>query len=394
MLRAVSKKSLAPSLGRAFHTSNVRYTNSFFTGAGRDTYYLKKPLEELAKKPFEPGLLNQWGGVAPFIGALGAIAVTKEILLLDAEMLLAVSMTGVYIAIYLAIGDSVHNVVKGRFDNAVSWFSDAHDAAIAGCGFYKAEQKAKLDAEQCWKQYLDEYKDVMKAHAEAMAIKPRHVAREKVVASLEAIRAREKLQISGQWKKFIVAYEAAVRQVLADPDLQDDLFEDALFLIGEEDQQLGVDFQVKLNGVLETALAIMDPELADGNYPGALVEDDPNLIEEEDTPEAEAESKEEFDALDAQLVDLESKIAAFEAAPDDDEDTAVALFSALSERDRERLALELDDDDSDDDEEDDEDEDDEEDDEDEDGEEEDEDEEDEEEGEVAGAEQSNKPADH
>lgn len=303
---------------------------------------MKKAREEVYKVPFEPGLLNQWGGVVPFVAAISAIGITKEIVLIDAEMLLGASMTAVYVGMYLAIGDTVKKTVKGGYDNVVSWFKDGHDAAIAGCGFYKAEQKAKLEAENCWKEYLAEYKEVMTAHAEAMAIKPRHVAREKVVASLEAIRGREKLQSANQWRKFIVAYEAAVRSVLADPELQDELFENALFLIGSEDQEAGIDFQLTLSSVLERALAVVDPELADVDYPGGSVDDPEDawkLIEEEETPESEQALQDEFKALEAFETDLQAKTAALEAAatPEEDEQAAAALFEILPEEDLLRM---------------------------------------------------------
>lgn len=303
---------------------------------------MKKAREEVAKVPFEPGLLNQWGGVAPFVAAVSAIAITKEILLIDAEMLLGASMTAVYVAMYLAIGDTVKKTLKGGYDNIVSWFRDGHDAAIAGCNFYKAEQKAKLEAENCWKEYLAEYKEVMAAHAQAMALKPQHIAREKVIASLEAIRGRERLQTANQWRKFIVAYEAAVRTVLADPDLQDELFEDALFLIGSDDQQRGIDFQITLSTVLQDALALVDPALADVDYPGGEPDDPEDawkFQEETFTPEEDAEEDAECKAMQTELTDLEAKVAAYEAAntPETEEETAKVLFDALPLEDQLRM---------------------------------------------------------
>lgn len=311
MLRAVSRRvpSVPLSAYRAFHTSNVRHTNAFFTGASKDSYYMKKPLDEVAKMPpMEPGLLNKWGGVAPFFAALGAIGITKEIMLIDAELLLGLSMSLVYVGIYVAIGDTTKKAIKGGYDNIVSWFHDMHDAAIAGCGFYKAEQKAKLDAEACWQQYLTEYQTVMTSYAEAMAVKPQHVARDKVLATLEAIRGREKLQAASKWRNFIVAYEASVREILADPELQSDIFESTIKLIGkEENMEEGALLQSRLGEVLELALMNLDPALLEDEPAGegfATDEDEAWQFakeEGEDSPEGQAVALKELEEAEAAL---------------------------------------------------------------------------------------------
>jgi len=236
LARAVFPRAPAPfTLARAaFHTSNSRHTNAFFQGAQKDNYYLKGPRAEVAKQPFEPGIVDKYGGYVPFFAGLTAIGITKEILLIDAELLLAACLTSVYVGIYVAVGDSVKKAAKGGLDSLYSWWHDMHDAAIAGIGIYKAEQKAKLDAGAVLKQYLDEYKEVMNLHSEAMALKPQHAAREKVLASLEAIRTRERLAAAGQWKKFVGAYESSLRKQLQDPAIQNALFNASVRRLNED----------------------------------------------------------------------------------------------------------------------------------------------------------------
>jgi len=261
-LRAVSSSSrvssaVPASLARAgFHTSTSRHTNAFFHGAQKEHYYMKGARAEVFKTPFTPGLLSQLGGVVPLFGALAAIGITKEILLIDAELLLAGCLTTVYVGMYLAIGDQVKLALKGGVDGVQSWWNDASDAAIASCELYKGEQRAKLDAGATWQAYLEEYKDVMNVHAEAMAIKPRHIAREKVLASLEAIRTREQLAAAGQWKKFVTAYEAAVRKQLQVPAVREALFLSSIQMLN--DHTVSDKIEATLEKVLADAVQAVD----------------------------------------------------------------------------------------------------------------------------------------
>jgi hypothetical protein len=260
LARAVSSRPCSavsfPLARAAFHTSNSRHTNAFFQGAQKEHFYLKGARAEVAKQPFEPGLIDKWGGYLPFLGGLTAIGLTKEILLIDAELLLAGCLTTVYVGIYIAVGDSLKKSLKGGMDKLQDFWNDVHDGAIAGVGFYKAEQKAKLDAGAVLRQYLDEYKDVMTIHAGAMALKPQHAAREKVLASLEAIRTRERLVAAGQWKKFVTAYENSLRMQLREPAIQDALFNASIRQLNDDSAEKEVD--AILQKVLNDAMVATD----------------------------------------------------------------------------------------------------------------------------------------
>jgi len=230
LARAVSSltrpsSAVSFTLARAsFHSSNTRHTNAFFVGAGREHQYLSAARVEVNKRPFEEGLLDKWGGAYPFFGAVAAIALTKEILLIDAELMLGGALLSVFTALYLAVGNRYKEEAMAGFNYFQDWFKDAHDVAITACELYKAEQAAKLGAGPVMQQYLEEYKAVMTAHAAAMALKPQHQAREKLLASLESIRVREQLAAAGQWRKFVLTYEGNVRQQLSDPPIRDALF--------------------------------------------------------------------------------------------------------------------------------------------------------------------------
>jgi hypothetical protein len=223
---------------------------------------------EVFKQPFDTGLLAKWGGAVPFLGAITAIGLTKEILLIDPELLLAAHIGFTFVGVYLIIGDSFKNAMKGAQNRVFEVFYDMHDAAVAGVGHYKVEQRAKLDAGGCWEEYLQEYKGVMTLHAEAMALKPQHAAREKVLAALEAIRARERMAEAGKMKKFLAAYEVAVKTRLQDPKVQTALFTSSLRMLNDESDEAEKALDTILDKVLEDAVEATDIEV----FPESLLD--------------------------------------------------------------------------------------------------------------------------
>jgi len=267
------------NLGRAsFHSSNSRHVNAFFVGNGLENYYLEGARKEVAKKgPFEIGMLDKWGGLAPFAGSLFAIAATKEILLLDAELLLGVCTLSVFTGIYVAIGNQIKDTLNDTLTYVHTWFGDVHDCAITACGLYKAEQAAKLGAGPVWKQYLTEYKDVMTAHSEAMALKPQHLAREKVLATLESIRVREQLAAAGQWRKFVTVYDGSIRKQLNEPAVRDALFSASIRSLNDDAAEEEV--ENILEKVLLDAVDKTDESVFPDNMDGDELE-----LEESDLP--------------------------------------------------------------------------------------------------------------
>jgi uncharacterized coiled-coil protein SlyX len=144
--------------------------------------------------PTEPGLIERWGGWLPLSGMLAAIAVSKELLLVDGELLLGIGSTTAMLGYYLAIGNLFTEYMQEQSNKEKAFFDDAHEMTLALLGHYKASQEALATMPTVLKEYAQEYKDAVQRHARAMALKPQLEAREKTVAALTALRNRE-LQI-------------------------------------------------------------------------------------------------------------------------------------------------------------------------------------------------------
>jgi len=194
----------------------------------RGIYFVSRPIREY-QVPTEPGLIERWGGWLPVSGMLGAALVSKEILLLDPELLLgSISLTAMMIY-YLAIGNSAAEFFKERTAKEKELWNDAHDMLLALLTQYKNFQKTKMDAPDVLRQYAKEYSDALKRHAQAMTLRPQLAAREKLLATLATLKNREKTQQAEAQAKLVDdIIKSVTEQWKKSPQLKDELFELAL----------------------------------------------------------------------------------------------------------------------------------------------------------------------
>jgi len=194
----------------------------------RGIYTIGRPVREI-QMPTEPGLIERWGGWLPVSGMLGAALVSKEILLLDPELLLgSISLTAMMIY-YLAIGNTAAEFFKERAAKEKELWDDANDMLLTLLTQYKNAQKTRLDTPEVLRQYAKEYSDALKKHATAMTLRPQLAAREKLVTTLNALKNREKTQQAEAQSKLVdEIVKSVTEQWKKTPQLKDELFELAL----------------------------------------------------------------------------------------------------------------------------------------------------------------------
>lgn len=209
----------APALTRDFHVSSVKSSDCKAAA----------PVEE-------EGIVAKYGTI-PFFGMVAAIAISKEIYIIDAEWLLAMT-TGVFcLGGYVTIGDSMNKYVNAENEQKTATFEAANDFAIELFGTYKASQASLLHKPSVLRQYAEEYKAAAEQHAAYRTVLPKHAARAKVLAALQNIQKAEEMAAAAEWTTEVNAAVLGVTNAFLNDKgaLADEMIEQAIANLGFTD---------------------------------------------------------------------------------------------------------------------------------------------------------------
>jgi hypothetical protein len=214
--------------GRALSVRSSLAARSLFTSA-RPAVALQSKLEtrgfktspalQNANSALEPtGVIQKYGSL-PFWGALAAVAVTKEVLIIDAEFLLACEVGAFALSMYVLAGDSFNKFAEEDDAQQTKQFTEASDFALEMLGQYKMMQQVNQAKPEVLKEYLGEFKAATAAHAKYQTVLPKHAARKAALATLEGIRNKELHEASMAWQATV---DTAVANVTAAIEKGDD----------------------------------------------------------------------------------------------------------------------------------------------------------------------------
>lgn len=160
----------------------------------------QKEKEKLANPPEEPNvsdIIEQYGKVT-FFGALAAVLVTKEVLILDPELLLAMETLCVATCAYVMTGNQLREDIADEEEEQNTHFTDSVDFMKSMIGQYKQIVEVGQVKPEVLTEYLGEYKAAIQEHAAYQTVLPQHEAQKKRCWTLlELSRLRKRMR---PWK--------------------------------------------------------------------------------------------------------------------------------------------------------------------------------------------------
>jgi len=149
-------------------------------------------------------------GATTFWGMVAAIAVSKEMFILDAEFLLSLEIGAFVMTGYVLTGDTINKMSEEWDAKTKEKFDGANDFMVEMFNQYKMVQSTVQHKPAVLKNYAKEYEAAVTAHAAYLTVKPKHDARAQVLAALEQLKAKEEHEIAMAWQHEV---DAAVDNV-------------------------------------------------------------------------------------------------------------------------------------------------------------------------------------
>jgi len=136
-------------------------------------------------------IVERYGGWYPFLGLAGVIAISKEFLILNEELLLASNFAFVVGSLYFTMGDTVMKAAEDQAAEIHKKMDEISDLQIDA--LQTAVQAHELNIEQVavLKSLKQQYNQLATDLNKARALKVRHAARDAMMKRLTDIRSRE-----------------------------------------------------------------------------------------------------------------------------------------------------------------------------------------------------------
>lgn len=136
-------------------------------------------------------IVNQYGGWYPFLGLGGAIAVAKEVIILNEELLLVTNFATMFTVLYLGLGDTVTKAAEEARQEVAKRQDDLSDFQIEQIESLIQAHRLNIEQVDVLKRLKVEHNTLSSELARVRALKVRHAARDAVVKKLNEIKSRE-----------------------------------------------------------------------------------------------------------------------------------------------------------------------------------------------------------
>lgn len=130
-------------------------------------------------------------GLVPFIGLVGATALSKEVMLLDAEFLGMLEFTAFVAIFYTAFGDKITQTMAANAKAGEDAMDNKWAFDVAWLENYKKQMQWQIDVLELREQQATDYASAMEDFAVAQNFEVQHKARAAVHAKLTAILSSE-----------------------------------------------------------------------------------------------------------------------------------------------------------------------------------------------------------
>jgi hypothetical protein len=141
-------------------------------------------------------LVQRYGGWGPLVGLGGALAVSKEWLILNEELLLATNFTVFVLVIWLGLGDSITKAVEDHQSSIQKQTDEVCDFEV---DIYKSmieSHQSNIATLDVLKGLKSEYSSLVAAAVKAKDLKARQAARDAVVSRLTSLKTKEETELS------------------------------------------------------------------------------------------------------------------------------------------------------------------------------------------------------
>ena len=154
--------------------------------------------------------MNRYGGWYPLIGLGAVIALSKELLVLNEEFLMVSNFAAFIFISWLAVGDTVNDMVKDQAEAIRKNHDDVSDLYIDSLQAVIKAGENSLATVPLMKQLKTEYGTLGQQVVKAKELKARAAAREAVLQRLNQVYQKEQ----NEKAKYLAAvYDSAYQQV-------------------------------------------------------------------------------------------------------------------------------------------------------------------------------------
>jgi hypothetical protein len=153
----------------------------------------RAPGDGVAKADQHPESIIEHYGIAPFAGAVAVVLVSKEVINMDEEFLLACNSMAFLLTSYVAVGDTFQKTVDEANAAATAKFQKATGAVLATLNTYKGALQKRFDEVTIMKEFTEEQHNAAVAFANYQNAKVRHAAYTEMMAKLNAIKGAEEV---------------------------------------------------------------------------------------------------------------------------------------------------------------------------------------------------------
>lgn len=149
-----------------------------------------------------PGVIDQYGAI-PFFGLLATALISKEVLIFNEEVLLAMNTAAVAVTAYVGVGDKLDKIFDAERTADNNRYHDSFNAVVEQIELYKSIEAKKLEKVQVIKDLCAESKEVNAAYLKYLDIKVRHEARQAMLTKLAAIKTKEAQEEAQEYQELI-----------------------------------------------------------------------------------------------------------------------------------------------------------------------------------------------
>lgn len=136
-------------------------------------------------------VVARYGGWYPFLGLAGAAAISKEVVILNEELLLVSNFAAMFGILYLGAGDTVTKGAEEQRAELAKKQDEYSDLQIEALQMAVQAHELNIEQVEVLKRLKTEHNTLSAELTKARALKLRHAARDAVVKRLSDLKGRE-----------------------------------------------------------------------------------------------------------------------------------------------------------------------------------------------------------
>lgn len=166
--------------------------------------------EATVEEPESFGSLIEKYGVVPFVGAIGAVALTKEMVMIDAHLVSYVMSTACFAGVYTFAAPEVNAMIEEEEAASQGLFDSYFDGMVGLCEHHQKMSQWQLDFASVLREGATEFADVNEQLKKARVVQLKVDARAAMIERLEALASVKQAAASSDKEDFLKELEADI----------------------------------------------------------------------------------------------------------------------------------------------------------------------------------------